>query len=400
MKIKIILILVFVTIIFFKIDFQRENNKIEIKRFVKEVLFCNKDTLIYKDKQNNIIFYDLKNLSFIKNSEDNFLETINENNFLVEDSKFNKKIMNKFGVEIIRLPYKEYKKLGSYLFLFDSKYLYNVETKKIVEIDNDYDFGLVSDKIIPVKDTKTSKIGYLSDKGKILISPQYDGGTFFKNEYVIVKDGENIKIINKENNTVFITQNTDKIQILSDRTILITRKYESILYDFILNKTLIRTKYMKRLKDNQIIYMENNKFGMLDNFGNVRLKALYDEIGEERNGTIILAKNYKYFIKNIYNDNKSKEFDILLRKEDYFISIDDNSGEYIFLNSRGEKIIAGNFLEFTVLGEFILGEVQQKKFFFYKAGKCLKEFSDKDNLLYATKDVFIFRNKNGIEIYL
>lgn len=237
----------------------------------------------------------------------------------------------------------------------DTKYgLINLSGKNIVPIDYE-EITAVSGIKNSFKVKKNGKYGIVDADGKVVIEPQYTdidilgednkSGFIVKDEmgkyglrdysnnqvleikydivekvysndlYVVVVDGKQ-KIVNKENNDV-LTNGFDSIkQILSSQ-------------------------------DNLIIYVKNNKYGIMKLTGEVVIEAQYDSLEETKIGILIAKKGDKFGIINIGNEQKIPfEYSSIVydKKADIYILEDSNFSSNI-LDSNLDTKVMGMLIE-------------------------------------------------------
>ena len=318
---------------------------------------CSANEVVYSMPNNKLVFYNLnKDISF-ELKDITVTDVIDDNYFIVSSSKGMNVVTDKGD-----FLFKDWKKVITYVnknfICVDGKYLFNLKNKTLK-----YTGEIMlpeNDGIIPCIDEKSKKIGYFDRNGKMIIPVKYDSGTYFTHGYAVVKEKDNIEIINKNCDIIYKTNDNlcKGIQILSPKMALITMEEDNqLLYSLKEHKTIRSEKYLQLASSNYLIFTKNGLFGLLDIDGKEVIKPIYTEAGFVKDNYIIFGKkDGKYIIKKLdsgINPFEDKEFDILLRKGNYFANMDFENGNYTIIDKHGKIVLNDVQGEFNVRGDFI-----------------------------------------------
>ncbi len=180
---------------------------------------------------------------------------------------------------------------------------------------NGGNYSKASDNRYLYHDSKTGLYGYKDINGNVVIPAKYedrfnttDSGEF-KNGHAVVKQGENLAIIDKSGNTVALNNKWNGI--FDDVTILSSSRAHVVADNWKTNM-LISLPEGKIIEENCAVgdsclngwyrYSDNKNYGYMDQNGNIVIKAQFAQAGDFYNGVAVVFKNGE---TNPYLINKS-----------------------------------------------------------------------------------------------
>ena len=239
--------------------------------------------------------------------------------------------------------------------------------KKILKVQKDGKYGLINfdgKEVLPInyeeitvvsgiensfKIKKDGKYGIVDNEGKVVIEPQY----------------EDIDILGKDNKSGFIVKDASgkygivdysNSQILQIKYDSIEKIYGNDLYvvtvdgkQKVVNKenndVLISgfdsIKQILANLENAVVFVKNNKYGVMNLTGEILIDAQYDSLQETKIGTFIAKKDDKYGIININKEEKI-EFKyasmVYNEKADLYIAEDNDFNSNILDNNFETKL--------------------------------------------------------------
>ena len=237
----------------------------------------------------------------------------------------------------------------------DGKYgLINLEGKEITAIEYD-DITSISGIKNSLKIKKDGKYGIIDNEGKIVVEPQYEDidilGKDNKSGFIIKSDTEKYGIVDYSNNQILETK-YDKIEkvygndlyvvSINGKQKIVNKQNEDVLvtgFDSI--------KEILANQENAVIFIKNEKYGVMNLSGEVLIDSQYDYLEETKIGTFISKKDNMYGIIDINKEEKLPfEYTSISynEKADIYIAEDSEFNSNI-LNSNLESKITGILLE-------------------------------------------------------
>lgn len=354
------------------------------------VFICTYDTNYetgeYKTKvlneKNQEIFTEYDNIAAINNMDENNNLWYEQNVLRVEkEGKYG--LINLSGKQVVSTDYEEIvavpgiknsfkvKKEGKYGIVDnEGKIVIEPQYTEIDILGKDNKSGFI------VKD-ETGKCGIRDYSNKQLIETKYDSiEKVYGNDLYVVVSGGKQKIVNKDNSDI-LTNGFDAIkQILASQ-------------------------------ENSVIYVKDNKYGVMNLSGQVTINAQYDKLEETKLGTFIAKKGDKYGIINISNEEKIPfEYSSIVynEKADIYV-LEDANFNAIVLNSALETKATGILVELnTDKGYFKLRVENNYKYYNFKfEEKQEKDIFPNRTLFLSKKDGkygFVDKNEKVIVDYI
>jgi hypothetical protein len=266
------------------------------------------------------------------------------------------KINNKYGFidktrKIVIQPQFDYILQANIYAEFYKQYEQNYNNKiNFVNLKYDY-LGNFSEELARFE--IINKFGFINKSGKIVIEPQFDYVSSFKNGYAIFKKIDDYffyksikygKIDKSGNITLIKDFQADDIGFFSDDLSLIEYKSKIGFCDSV-GTILVSPQYdaIENLYMGLAKFKMNNKFGYTDSSGNVIIQAIYDDIEVISEGLIKVKKNNKYgFINKTGEIITQPVYDFLEQYSDSLAKVQINS-KFGFIDKSGKIVIQPKF---------------------------------------------------------
>jgi hypothetical protein len=290
----------------------------------------------------------------------------------------------------------------------DGKYgLINMTGKEILSVEYD--------EITPIlgiensyKIKKDGKYGIVDHEGKIVIEPQYMDidilGEDNKSGFIVKNNQEKYGIVDYSNNLI-IDIKYDSIQKVYGNDLYVVTdagKQKVVKKDGteILTEGFDEIKQVLSNQENAVIFVKNNKYGIINLSGEILINAEYDELSEAKTGTFIAKQGDNYGIIDINKETKvAFEYNSIVynKKADIYILEDSNLNSTI-LNSNLEAQLTGILIELNTEKGYIKIRINEDtRYYNFK----FEEKQEKD--LYPNRTLFLdkkdgkygFLDKNG-----
>ncbi len=352
---------------------------IQIPNNKNAVFICTYDinyqTGEYKTKvlnqKNQEIYKQYNKVEAISNKDEN-------NNLLYEQNALKVEQNGKYG--LINIKGKE---------LVPVEY---EEISPIIGIENSY------------KIKKDGKYGIVDHEGKIVIEPQYADidilGKDNKSGFIIKNDLGKYGIVDYSNNQILEAKYNSIQKVFSNDLYVATdeEKQKLIKNDGteVLKEGFSEIKEILSSQENAVIFINNNKYGIMDLSGKVLINAEYDYLTEAKTGYFIAKTGDKFGIIDINKESKiSFEYNSIVynKKADFYILEDSNFDSNV-LNSNLETKLSGMILELNEDKGYIkIRQEEDTKYYNFK----FEEKQEKD--LYPNRTLFLDK-KDGKYGYL
>ena len=245
----------------------------------------------------------------------------------------------------------------------DGKYgLINLEGKELQTCQFDDITSLQGMKDV-VKVQKDGKYGLINTEGKEIVSIQYTDIQPLKNDNTsnfIVADREGKYGVISNNNEVVIALNYEQVKnIYSNNYFVVQKDGKEILAkkdgtEVVLNGLDEITGILKN-EENGIIFVQGEKYGVMNLAGEVILEAKYDDLKEAKSGIFIAEQNGKY---GIIDEQGNEKLGFTYQNLSYYEKADLYVGEDESFNN---SIIDNNF---EVKQTGILVDIDEEKGYF------------------------------------
>ena len=245
----------------------------------------------------------------------------------------------------------------------DGKYgLINLEGKELQTCQFD-DITSLQGMEDVVKVQKDGKYGLINTEGKEIVSIQYTDIQPLKNDNTsnfIVADSEGKYGVISNNNEVVIALNYEQVKnIYSNNYFVVQKDGKEILAkkdgtEVVLNGLDEITGILKN-EENGIIFVQGEKYGVMNLAGEVILEAKYDDLKEAKSGIFIAEQNGKY---GIIDEQGNEKLGFTYQNLSYYEKADLYVGEDESFNN---SIIDNNF---EVKQTGILVDIDEEKGYF------------------------------------
>ena len=352
---------------------------IQIPNNKNAVFICTYDinyqTGEYKTKvlnqKNQEIYTQYNKVEAISNKDEN-------NNLLYEQNALKVEQNGKYG--LISMKGKE---------LISVEY---EEISPIIGVENSY------------KIKKEGKYGIVDHEGKIVIEPQYVDidilGKDNKSGFIVKDDLGKYGIVDYSNNKILeIKYNSIQKVFANDLYVATDEEKQKLIKNDgteVLKEGFSEIKEILSSQENAVIFVNNNKYGIMDLSGKVLINAEYDFLTEAKTGFFIAKTGDKYGIIDINKETKIA-FDynsiVYNKKADFYILEDSNFNSNV-LNSNLETKLTGLILELNEDKGYIkIRQEDNTKYYNFK----FEEKQEKD--LYPNRTLFLDK-KDGKYGYL
>ena len=237
----------------------------------------------------------------------------------------------------------------------DGKYgLINFSGKEITAIDYE-EITAISGIENSFKVKKDEKYGIVDNEGKIVVEPKYADidilGKDNKSGFIVKDDAGKYGIIDYSNNQILEIKYDSIEKVYGNDLYVVTVEGKQKLVNKentdVLTNGFDSIKQILTNQENAVIFVRNNKYGVMSLSGETLIEAQYDDLKETKTGTFIAKKDNKYGIIDIENQEKlAFEYASIVYNEkvDIYITEDDNLNSNI-LNNNLETKLTGILIE-------------------------------------------------------
>lgn len=243
---------------------------------------------------------------------------------------------------------------------------------------------------------KDEKVGLCDNQGNIVIEPEYKEikaiNDDYKNGYIVVNNDNKYGLIDFTKQVILETKYEEVKPVVASNMYVVKEngKLKVINKDL---ETLVENKFddVKQLNNENIVFVKNKKYGIMNLEGNIKTKAEYDSVEYIFDNYYIAKKSGKYGIINVENET-ILPFDyerISYRKEADFIEAEKKDAEVTeVLNTKFEKQVEGIITEVNTNKGYIRIRVgdEYKYYNFKLEEKDVKELLNANTIFLSKKD--------------
>lgn len=253
---------------------------------------------------------------------------------------------------------------------------------------------------------KEEKIGLCNNQGNIIINPEYKEikaiGDDYKNGYIVVNNNNKYGLIDFTKQ-IILEPKYEEVKTLTANNVYVVKEEGKLK---VINKdleTLVENKFddAKQINGENIVFLKNRKYGIMNTTGEIRTKAEYDNIEYIFDNYYIAKKSGKYGIISIANETVLP-FDyekISYRKDANFIEVEKKDAESTeILNDKFEKQLEGIITQVdTNKGYIRVRTNEEYKYYNFKfEEKDVKELLNSNTIFLSKKDgKYGYVNKDG-----
>ena len=242
----------------------------------------------------------------------------------------------------------------------DGKYgLINLTGKELTAFDYD-EITAISGVKNTIKVKKDGKIGIVNIEGKEILKPEYADadclGTDDKSGFIVKSEDAKYGVVDYSGNVVLEAVYDEIEKIYKNDYYVVKKSGKEILVQKggteVLNTGYDEIKQVLKNAEHGIIYVKNNKYGVMKTTGEVTIEAEYDDLKEAKTGIFIAKQNDKYGVIDLEKNAKvefkysSINYD---EKADIYIAEDESFNNEILDNA------------FTVKQSGILVDIDNEK---------------------------------------
>ena len=358
---------------------------------------------------NNVIDPSYKEMIIVPNSKKGVFICTYDVNY--DTGEYKTKVLNDKNEEI----FKEYDKIeaiqntdksGNLIYeqnvlkvQKDGKYgLIDFDGKEVISMDYQ-DITAISGIENSFKVKKDNKCGIVDSEGKTVIQAQYADidilGKDNKSGFIVKNDNGKYGIVDYSNTQV-LESKYDSIEKVhgNDMYVVTVNGKQKIVNkqgSDVLTSGFDSIKQILSSQENAVIFVQNNKYGIMDVTGKALIEAQYDKLEETKVGTFIAVKDGKFGIIDINKEEKLPfEYSSITynEKADIYITEDEVYNSNI-LNSNLETKASGIFIELNENKGYIKLRVDDEyKYYNFK----FEEKSEKD--IFPSRTLFLSK-KDG-----
>lgn len=211
--------------------------------------------------------------------------------------------------------------------------------------------------------------GYIDTNGIIQIAPQYDAASGFKEELALVSRNDSVWFINKLNENVFQQSFEDAFGFNAGVAPVkrngtwkfINRQGQVISPDY---------EEINELSDNLYVLKTKGQYGALDRFGQSRVEARYEYLGNFNSGIASYREGEKYGFVNLRGYVHKAEFDWISDFNESGIAVVRKSGGFGLLDCNGRMVLETLYDQVLEAGNGLYILVKDNHYGFYSAEGC------------------------------
>lgn len=239
--------------------------------------------------------------------------------------------------------------------------------KKVLKVQKDGKYGLINfdgKEVLPInyeeitaisgiensfKIKKDGKYGIVDNEGKVVIEPQYIDidilGKDNKSGFIVKGEDGKYGVVDYSNSQILQTKYDSVEKIYGNDLYVVTLEGKQKIVNKENNEVLTSgfdsIKQILANQENAVIFVRNNKYGIMNLTGEILMAAEYDSLEETKMGIFIAKRGDKYGIININKEEKI-EFKytsiVYNEKADIYIAEDGDFNSNILDNNFETKI--------------------------------------------------------------
>jgi len=211
--------------------------------------------------------------------------------------------------------------------------------------------------------------GYIDTNGTVSIPAQYDAVSVFKEELALVNRNDSVWFINKLNENVFNQSYEDAYGFdagvapvkRNGRWKFINRQGQVISPDY---------EEINELSDGLYVLKVKGRYGALDRFGQNRVEARYDYLGNFSKGFAPYREAEKYGFVSLSGYVHKAEFDWISAFNENGIAVVRKPSGFGLLHRSGRIVLETNYDQVLEAGNGVYILVKDKHYGFYSAEGC------------------------------
>jgi hypothetical protein len=211
--------------------------------------------------------------------------------------------------------------------------------------------------------------GYMDTSGTIRIPANYDAVSSFKEELAVVSRNDSVWFINKVNENVFQQVFDDAFGFNAGAAPV---KFNGTWKFINRQGQVISPEYeeINELSDNLYVLKTKGKYGALDRFGQSRVEARYDYLGNFTFGIATYREGEKYGFLSLTGYVHKAEFDWLSEFDEWNLAVFRKGSLFGLIHTNGQVKLAADYDQVlrTEQGVYVL--VKNMHYGFYSAEGC------------------------------
>lgn len=261
------------------------------------------------------------------------------------------------------------------LFSLSVKAFSFAELKKFLEVYPDFPLKnsilkeLELNKLVLYPYQKGDFTGFIDPAGKFVINPMYDSATDFYEGLSVVSRNDSVFFINKENTNVFEKHYADAMVF---RYGIAPVKQERKWYFINRQGQTVSKAYdeINELSGPAYVVKVKNKYGALDQFGQVILEPKFDKLGDFKNGYAYYIENGSYGFVSIAGTVHKAEFEWISDFSEGQIAVVRQNDKYGLVNVFGQKVLECKYDQVMAAPNNVFVVVQNNAYGFFSASGC------------------------------
>lgn len=216
---------------------------------------------------------------------------------------------------------------------------------------------------------KNDNFGFIDTSGILVIPTDYDAVTNFSDGLSLVSKNDSVFYINKENNNLLNQFFVDAYSFNNGKAAV--KQHNK--WHFINRQGEIVSGFfdeINELSDNVYTFKLNDKYGALNNYGQISLDAKFEELGNFKNGFAYYryGDQYGFVSKDGYVHNP--EFTWVSDFDTNGIAIIKNNNAFGLINSSGKLILEPKFDQILRATNSIFIVIKNNLYGFFDANGC------------------------------
>lgn len=216
---------------------------------------------------------------------------------------------------------------------------------------------------------KNDNFGFIDTSGILVIPTDYDAVTNFSDGLSLVSKNDSVFYINKENNNLFNQFFVDAYNFNNGKAAV----KQNNKWHFINRQGEIVSGFfdeINELSDNVYTFKLNNKYGALNNYGQISIEPKFEELGNFKNGFAYYRYGDKYGFVSKDGYVHNAEFNWISDFDTDGIAIVKNNNAFGLINSSGKLILEPKFDQVLRASNSVFIVIKNNLYGFFDANGC------------------------------
>lgn len=211
--------------------------------------------------------------------------------------------------------------------------------------------------------------GFIDTTGKFAILPEYDAATDFYDGLAVVSKNDSVFFINKENVNPFHKRFAEAY--VFHYGIAPVKQGNSWLFINRLGEAVSRPyDEINEFSDGAYVIRIGNKYGAVDQFGQLLLEPKFDKLGDFKNGFAYYVEAGRYGFVSRNGISHKAEFEWISDFDSSGVAVFKESAHYGLILSSGKKMLEADYDQILRGNSGIFIVASGSTYGFYSAGGC------------------------------